>query len=188
MLVKNEIRALNKAKRSEMSRIVAEQKSLVAAKFFLTSELYENADCLMLYMPLGNETDTSEIIKAAFMDGKKVIFPTTDAKSGEITAYYADENTMFAKGAFSVYEPTNAEKADLTEIDVVIVPGIAFDRSGARVGFGKGCYDRFLKEVKALKIGFCYEFQICDKIVGDEHDVSMNYLITENGIHKCKGI
>ena len=89
------------------------------------------------------------------------------------------------KGAFSVYEPDSAELADINEIDVVIVPGVAFDKSGTRIGFGKGCYDRFLKQISSVKIGFCYEFQICDKIIADEHDINMDYLVTEKGLIKC---
>lgn len=183
--MKNEIRLLNKKLRTEMDKSEVDSKSRMAAENFLASEIYKNSALVMPYMPIGNETDTSGIIKRAFDDCKKVAFPVTDSKSGEITAYYADADTLFVKGAFSVYEPDSAELADINEIDVVIVPGVAFDKSGARIGFGKGCYDRFLKHISAVKIGFCYEFQICDKIIADEHDINMDYLVTENGLIKC---
>ena len=137
-------------------------------------------------MRLGNETDTTDIIKQAFKDEKDVIFPVTDAETATITAFYADEKTSVKQGGFSVFEPQNTKQADASDIDVVIVPGIAFDKTGGRIGFGKGCYDKFLQNTNAIKIGFCYEFQLYDSLPGEEHDVKMDYIITEEKLISCK--
>ncbi len=182
---KSEIRNANKKMRFLMEKEEVTVKSKAAAELFLSSEIYKDCSCVMLYMPLGNETDTSDIIKKAFSDGKKVVFPVTDENSGEITPCIADENSEFSKGAFSVYEPCHVKVADIAEIDVIVVPGIAFDRSGSRIGFGKGCYDRLLEKSSAVKIGFCYDFQICGRIPSDEFDIPMDYIITENEIIEC---
>ena len=139
----------------------------------------------MLYMPLRNETDTKAIINQAFLDEKKVIFPVTDEKSGIITPYYATENTEFSKGGFSVFEPLGTEIANEKNIDVIIVPGIAFSKNGARIGFGKGCYDKLLKNTAAIKIGYCYSFQVYDEIPTDIYDIPMDYIISENAIINC---
>lgn len=184
--MKNTIRKINKIRRSEMCAEEVREKSNDAAGIFIKSEFYKNSSQIMLYMPLGNETDTSEIIQRAFSDGKKCIFPVTNPITGEITPYYANKGTSFKKGAFSVFEPENNESADVGQIDVFIVPGIAFDRTGTRVGFGKGCYDRFLKYTDAVKIGFCYDFQIADCIPADKHDIKMDFLITESELIKCE--
>lgn len=184
--MKSEIRKANKIKRASMEKAEVLEKSSKACAVFLKSEIYKDVKQIMLYMPLGNETDTTDIISKAFADGKKVIFPITDAETGEITPCYADENTQFTKGAFSVNEPRDMNVADVTEVDVILVPGIAFDRSGSRIGFGKGCYDRLLTNTSAVKVGFCYEFQLCDKIPSEEHDVKMDYIITENVTINCK--
>lgn len=162
-----------------MTKKEVEEKSFRACDNFLASDIYKNSKILMLYMPLGNETDTTKIIKRAYEDGKKVVFPVTERESGVITPYFADENAVFEKGAFNVNEPKNGAKADLPDIDVILVPGIAFDRKGARVGFGKGCYDRLLKDTDAVKAGFCYDFQVCDGIPAEKHDVTMDFLVTE---------
>lgn len=169
-----------------MERAEVVKKSHTASELFLSSDIYKNAKQLMVYMPLGNETDTTDIINAAFRDGKKLVFPVTDLKNGEITPCYATEDTKFEKGAFSVKEPCVKDIADVSKIDVILVPGIAYDKKGARVGFGKGCYDRLLKKTSSIKVGFCYDFQICEKIVAEEHDIKMDYLITESGIIQCK--
>ena len=169
-----------------MDKAEAAAKSAAASKVFLDDELYENAGVIMLYMPLGNETDTTEIISKAFSDGKKLVFPVTDKENGEITPCYAGKETVFAEGAFSVREPAEKDVADVSEIDVIVVPGIAFDKKGSRIGFGKGCYDRFLKNCPAVKIGFCYDFQAAHDIPTEPHDIKMDFLITENGKFKCE--
>ncbi len=184
--MKNEIRKTNKERRAKMSREEVAEKSFAAARLFLESRIYKNARQIMLYMPLGNESDTSLILNAAFDDKKTVLLPVTDAKSGEITAYEVCKDTVFEKGAFSIQEPQSAKKADMSKTDVVIVPGIAFSKSGARVGFGKGCYDRLLAHTDVVKVGFCYDFQVFEGIIPEEHDVRMDFLVTEKGLFKCE--
>ncbi len=180
--MKNQIREQNKIKRRAMSKAQVAEKSKEAAKAFLQSELYKNAQQIMVYFPLGNETDTSEIISASFRDGKSLILPVTDSQSGVITPCIYEKDTVLVKGAFSVTEPLKIVPADMSKTDVVLVPGIAFDLSGNRVGFGKGCYDRLLDGTSAVKVGFCYDWQICPEITADKHDVKMDFLITENGL------
>ena len=162
------------------------EKSFRACDNFLASDIYKNSKTLMLYMPLGNETDTTKVINQAYKDGKKVVFPVTDKESGVITPCYAEETADFVTGAFNVNEPQNGTKAELCDIDVVLVPGIAFDCKGARVGFGKGCYDRLLTETDAVKVGFCYDFQVCDNIPAEEHDIMMDFVVTESGVWRTE--
>lgn len=184
--MKNEIRREFKIKRKELKKCEVSEKSKKACDLFLESDFYKNADVLMLYMPLGNETDTTDIINRALSDGKKVVFPVTDRKSGEITPCYATAETKFEKGAFSIKEPSVLDVAEPLDIDTVIVPGIAFSKNGARVGFGKGCYDRFLVKTNAVKIGFCFELQFCEEIYAEEYDIKMDCIITENRVIICK--
>ena len=160
-------------------------KSRMMCDIFTSSDMYKYAKIIMLYMPLGNESDTSNIIRTAYADGKKVVFPMTDSDSGVITPVYADEDAVFTKGAFSVMEPEKSTVADVSDIEAVIVPGIAYDVEGHRIGFGKGCYDRLLNNFSGVKIGFCYSSQLCESIPTDEHDICMDYLITEKGLIEC---
>ena len=183
--MKNQIRKEMKARRAAMTKEEVAQKSMTAADAFLKSEIYKNAETIMLYMPLGNETDTSEIIKAAFADEKRLVLPVTDEKTGEITPVFFEETSVLEKGGFSIREPKNSHIAEKSAIDVVIVPGIAFDKRGARVGFGKGCYDMFLKDMQTVKIGFCYDFQLVGEIPSEEHDIKMDFVVTEKGFFEC---
>ncbi len=183
--MKNWLRKSIKAKRLEMTAEEVRIKSSLAQQNFLSSKIYQDAECIMLYMPIGNETHTETVISRAFNDGKYVVFPVTNPKTGEITAYFANQDTCFKKGAFSVNEPISMQEALPSQIDVVLVPGIAFDRKGNRIGFGKGCYDRFLSNISALKIGFCYDLQICNEFESDAYDIKMDFLVTETEIIKC---
>lgn len=182
---KEEIRQINKAKRKEMLSYEVCEKSKLAAGFLLNSEIYKNSKVIMLYYPLGNETDTSYIFKRALMDDKTVVYPITDSNTNEITAVLADTNTQFSKGAYSVFEPDVKNEFD-DNIDLVIVPGIAFDKRGFRVGFGKGCYDRFLGKIETFKVGLCYDFQLINDIESDNHDIKMDYLVSESGMIVCE--
>ncbi len=182
---KDDLRKLNKAKRKEMLPQEVFEKSKKASEIFLNNEIYQSSNVIMLYYPLGNETDTSEILKNALVNGKTVIYPITDMTTNEITPIVVDSKTEFIKGGYSVFEPIekNVYKG---KIDAILVPGIAFDKNGWRVGFGKGCYDRFLKNIDAIKIGFCYDFQITDKIDNNDFDIKMNCVISESGMIVCE--
>ena len=183
--MKNVIRNTNKKIRREMIRTEAVAKSAAASLKFLETDIYKNANVVMVYKPIGNETDTTDIIKQAYFDGKQIVVPVTNGETGEITPKIITQTTEFNQGAFSVDEPIGGITADVADIDVVIVPGIAFDKKGNRIGFGKGCYDMFLNNCMAVKIGFCYEFQLSDNIPADKHDIKMDYIITEKEIIKC---
>ena len=184
--MKNQIRNEMKEKRRSMKKTAVAEKSRKAAELFLNSDVYKSAKTIMLYMPLGNETNTEEIIKQAFADGKSLVLPVTDEESGAITPVVFEKSTVFQKGGFSIREPQNHVVAEKAEIDVVVVPGIAFDRTGARVGFGKGCYDMFLCGMDVMKVGYCFDFQLMDKIPADQHDIKMDFVVTENEIIGCK--
>ena len=182
---KEELRKINKIKRKEMLSYEVNEKSKMAAEVLLNSEIYKNSKVIMLYYPLGNETDTSYIFKRALIDNKKVVYPITDSNTNEMTAVLVDANTQFSKGAYSVFEPDVKEDFD-AKIDLVIVPGIAFDKRGFRVGFGKGCYDRFLGKIEAFKVGLCYDFQVVNDIENDSYDIKMDYLVSESGMIICE--
>ena len=171
--MKNKIRKEMIQKRKALKAEEVFEKSMLAQEIFLESEIYKKAESVMLYIPLRNEVDTSIIMSDAFDTGKNVLVPVTDSETYEISAYKITKSTEFEKGTFSVKEPKERLPFDASEIDVVLVPGVAFDRFGGRVGFGKGCYDKFLEKLSVLKIGFCYDFQLLNRIKTDKNDVNM---------------
>ena len=177
---KVEIRKINKELRNNMSEYDVKEKSKRACEIFLNSFLYKNSDTVMIYYPLGNETDTSFIMEKILQDKKTGVLPYTDINTNEIIPIEFNETTTFKKGAFGILEPNDMTKMSKRNIKIAIIPGIAFDKIGQRVGFGKGYYDRFLKDTDIIKVGFCYDFQVVDRIIADPFDIKMDYLITES--------
>lgn len=181
-MTKDDIRKEMKRARREITD--REKKSLAAARALLSTSEYRSAESVMLYCPLGSEVDTAYIADAARADGKKVLYPVTDEASGVITPILVDKDTEFLRGAFGIKEPLG--EVYNGDIDLVVVPGVAFDREGGRLGFGKGCYDGFLSSISTIKVGLCYDIQLIEKLPSEEHDVRMDMIVSENEIIKIK--
>ncbi len=185
-MTKDALRKEYKKKRASLNDTEKKEKSANAQKLFLKSDFYKNSRCLMVYMALGNETLTDDIIRCALFDKKTVVLPVTDEKTGEITPCIIDENTEYTKGAFGIREPKIKTICPKEDIDIVLIPGVAYDSKGNRMGFGKGCYDMFLKEFCGVKIGFCYDFQIAEELPHLSHDIPMDYIICDKMIIDCQ--
>ncbi len=142
-------------------------------------EIYKKAKTVMLYMPIKGESDVTELID----NTKTFLTPVTDGDE-----MYAAIVGEMEKGDFGVLVPKNKTAFDKFKIDVVIVPGVAFDKKFNRMGFGKGYYDKFLKDINPLKIGVCHSFQLLDEIPSEEHDVKMDIIVTENKIWRRENI
>ena len=122
--MKNILRKENKEKRSSMTIDEVTRKSLSASEWLLSEKIYKNAKTIMLYMPLGNETDTTCIMAKAFQDGKRVVLPVTDEENVDIIPCFVTTETEFKKGAYSISEPKSMNICNEAEIDLVVVPGI----------------------------------------------------------------
>ena len=185
-------------KRSLRSQLVAERRALrhhdwlassrSAQRNLLLLKEYSSAGCIALYAPINQEVDTDEIFAAAFESGKRVLYPALCDK--EIVFREVMGLDTLQEGAFGILEPrpTGIEhKAD--KADLIVVPGVAFDLSGHRIGYGKGYYDRFLKhpERKTHLVGLCHDFQVVDgAIPTDPHDIEMEIIITDRRIIHCR--
>ena len=159
-------------KRRDMIGSVSKIKSDEIRQRLLGVERVKQAKTICTFISAFKEPDTVEIIKELWEQDKKIVVPITDIESGTLSLSYIN----------GILEPKTVRKADENNIDVILVPGLAFDRNGGRMGFGKGYYDRLLESSKAVKIGLCYDFQILEKIPTESHDVPMNFVITEKEI------
>ena len=181
---KDEIRIQMKSARRGMSETQKKEKSLAVQRAILSLAKYTEAGCIMLYSPIGSEVETAWIAERALAAGKRILYPVTDEASRKMTAVEVTNNSEFVRGGFGISEPRGEEYTG--KIDLIIVPGVAFDRDGGRLGFGKGCYDAFLDDIDAFKIGLCYEIQLSDKLPTEEHDVQMDMIVTEREIIEIK--
>lgn len=136
------------------------------------------ADSILMYHSLPDELSTHKFLKK-WKDKKRFFLPRVNGADLEILPF--DESRL-ELGAFHIEEPTGNYTVDISEIELIIVPGIAYDHKGNRLGRGKGFYDRLLIGSKATKIGIGYDFQIMDQIPSEPHDVKMDIVISPSSI------
>lgn len=132
---------------------------------------------ICIYNAIPGEVQTRAFVEK-WRNEKEFYFPVT--KEEEIHLCKIEEDTEYCKSPIGIFEPVGEEFREYGQLDMIIVPGMAFDRKGNRLGRGKGYYDRFLKKTKALKIGVCFDFQLLDSIPSDEYDVKMDMIVSEN--------
>lgn len=129
------------------------------------------------------EVSTDSLLKKLFKK-KKIIVPKLKSKG--ICLYELKDAGRFKKGKFGIREPAVCiPKKAWHEIDVALIPGVAFDVSGHRIGFGGGHFDRFLKKLDCTTIGLAYELQIIDKVPTHQYDVPVDFIITEKRTINC---
>lgn len=140
---------------------------------------WQEAGTLLLYYPLADEVDVRPLIRKAFEEGKRVLLPVCVGDELELHLYQGEAS--LAVGAFGIMEPTGPLFApeNYGEIDLAIIPGMAFDRSGHRLGRGKGYYDRLLPKIKEARLtGVCFPFQLLDEVPAEAHDVRVQEVVS----------
>lgn len=141
------------------------------------------AKTVLLYYPLSDEVDVRKVTETLLKESRTVLLPKVlDAQGNMELRLYTGETDLL-EGAFHILEPCGKVFSNYGTVDVAIVPGLAFDNFGHRLGRGKGYYDRILPKLSgAYKIGACFGFQLCDCVPTQDHDVLMDAIVTEEGI------
>lgn len=137
------------------------------------------AEHILMYHSLPDELPTHKFLKK--WAGKKNFYlPRVNGVNLEILPF---EESRLELGAFHIEEPTGTNVVDSDSIELIVVPGVAYDRKGNRLGRGKGFYDRLLSTTKATKIGVGFEFQIVEEIPLEPHDVPVDIIISPSALH-----
>lgn len=176
---KHEIRKWIKGMRS---MLIETEKMKAAEDVFSNLEhtaAFIMAKDILMYHSLPDELATHSFLRK-WNKKKNFYLPRVNGVNLDILPY--DESRL-ELGAFHIEEPSGNDVIPVEEIDLIIVPGVAFDRKGNRLGRGKGFYDRLLNDTSATKIGVGYEFQYIDEIPAEPHDIKMDIVITQSGIH-----
>ncbi|MFV0467863.1 MAG: 5-formyltetrahydrofolate cyclo-ligase [Dysgonomonas sp.] len=179
--IRQEVAALKKKYSTEDLLVQSEEIISVLE----ATDTFCKAKNILIYHSLRDEVQTSSIIEK-YADNKTFFLPAIDEDNSMVARKY-DTSVQLKKSDLGILEPVNSNLADLRKIDLIIVPGIAFDRELNRMGRGKGYYDKFLEQMKTPKIGLCFDFQLFDKIPTEKHDIPMDMLVLENEII-CNGI
>lgn len=183
--MKSLLREQMKNKRKELSINEIDNFSGEIQNFLYSLSEYKNAKTVMIYLSAFKEPSTMSIIEKMISENKKVVVPVTHVDTRSLELSYINDVDSLITGAYNILEPKNIIAADKNDIDLVIIPGIAFDKKGNRIGFGMGYYDKLLEKTKAIKIAFSYSFQVVPKIESDVYDIPMDMIITENEVIVC---
>lgn len=174
-------------KRSALSPGQLAEKSASIAKNFLSMEECRLASTVMVYLDFRNEVQTGLLVKDLMAAGKRVVIPVTDIPNKKLTPslllHYPED---LAPGAWGILEPKPEclRPLEPTDLDIVIVPGVAFDILGNRLGYGGGFYDRFLPLTRpgTVYIALAFELQIRPDVYPGEYDQPVHFVITEDRV------
>lgn len=135
---------------------------------------------VLAYWSLADEVHTHRWVEQNYK--LKTIFLPVVKNDELIVKTFTGKENMHAVPPFGIKEPMDEEFFDYNAIDIVLVPGMAFDRKGYRMGRGKGYYDKFLPNISAIRIGICFDFQLFDQIPINQYDVQMDYIVSNNEV------
>ncbi len=185
-------------KRIALTEKEIKEKSLIIKERLFHLKEFKNAELIMFYFNFKNEVATWEMMEEAISLGKKVALPKTSMRGGIKPYLIFNLKEDLVPGLFGIPEPKAGAEKEVNphEIDMVIVPGIVFDRYGHRVGFGRGFYDRFLRSIspqageseatsRPFRVGLGFELQIVDTIPADSYDERVDMVITETRIYEA---
>lgn len=159
------------------------EASRVIQDIFMASPEYLAANSIAIYSAVNGEVSTDKVMSHTLSVGKALFLPAVE---GDLMRFRRINSLDdFVVGSFGIMQPGfECAIADPEDIDIIVVPGVGFDRSGQRIGYGKGYYDRTLHrlEGRGRLIAFCYDCQLVDSLAGEQHDVSMDRIITEQRV------
>lgn len=171
---------LRKEIADEKRRYTPEELLQMSEEVFSVLEItgtFRDASVILIYNAMADEVSTQAFIEK-WKSEKHFYLPVV--KNDNLVFRKLQDDTLFEKSKIGVHEPVGDDFTDYFKIDMVIVPGTAFDRKCNRLGRGKGYYDRFLAKIKAPKVGVCFDFQLKDQIPADDRDIKMNMIVGEN--------
>lgn len=169
---------IRRAAKSAVKALTAQQKadkSTLILSRIASSESIKSAKTVALYASLSDEVQSFELIEL-LSQTKRVVLPRV---AGDDMDFYPYTPSSLKVGAFGIEEPQGSEPISPDEIDVIVVPGVAFTTGGKRCGRGKGYYDKYLSRsgFRAIKIGVCYAEQLAEDIPNEPHDIVIDYMI-----------
>lgn len=183
---KSELRQKYKSLRNQLSENDLEEMSLATANKVLTIPIWEK-NYFHIFLPIQEqkEVNTECILHLLAGKDKEIIISKSDFQNKEMTHFLLTDNTKIEKNQYNIPEPIDGIEVPIHKIDVVFVPLLAFDKTGHRVGYGKGFYDKFLKECKPQTIKIGLSFFEAEEIIEDvfESDVKLDYCVTPQKVY-----
>ena len=183
---KQELRRDLLKKREGIAREAKEKMDNRILALFTSLISYRYSDTLLLYYPTKGEVDTRPLIKKALKAGKRVALPVCLDTESVMEYYFIRSENDLETGKYGIPAPKkNCEKFDKDDEHkgmIIVVPALAFDKEGYRLGYGKGYYDRYINEISATSIGLVYSDFVMDKLPRGRFDISVDLLVSEKGV------
>ena len=183
-------------KQAHENRRAQQEKDTVSQKIvdrFMDLPEYDSSKTVMFYVDVRDEVRTRQALPAALSSGKRIVVPY--CVDGELELFWLEKMEELELGMYRILEPKNDlrlvenKRLQPTDLDLIMVPGVAFDRQGGRTGHGKGYYDKLLQHARldAPLIALAFECQIFEKIPAESHDIYMDKVVTEDAVYNGKG-
>lgn len=185
MVPKSILREQMRARRDALAQTNREAASRAATSHSLAHSSLESARVVALYASIGSELSTRELAAALLARGKRLVFPRVTRRP---VLEFAEISSLsdLRPSALGIPEPPLERRVDLSMIDLLFVPGLGFDRNGARIGWGKGYYDAtLLQHASAVRVGLCFGVQLIPQVPTEDWDQTMDWIISEAGSHEC---
>ncbi len=186
-MTKSEIRNDIKRQLTSLEHDVYKSYSEEIKQIFLSELTSNDISVIGLTISKFPEVDTKELIHQLWRMGKKVALPKCHAKERSMTFYIVENFQQLENVYMDLLEPIPEKTTSvlMEDIDLLVVPGIVYSKSGYRIGYGGGYYDRFLVSYKGETISLAFDFQVLDEIPTDLHDLPVNRIITNREVINC---
>ncbi len=181
--MKKELRKKFLEKRNKLKEKEVKQMSLKIKERLYSMPEFMNAKSVLIYVSKGNEVYTHDIIEENLREKRISVPSTTKDKIIPSLINFFDELKV---GMYGILEPKKVIEFPKDKIDFVILPGVAFDEKGNRIGYGKGYFDKFLKLVNCPSAALAFEMQITDKVPIEKRDIPVNFVVTEQRLINVK--
>ena len=184
-MTKNELRQKYRALRDSFGEEFINKASYSTSNNLQKIEEFVKADIVLLYYPTKNEISPLPLFEICLKMGKTVAFPVCQKESTTLMFKKVTSLDMLSPSSFGIFEPN--EECEIiipTEKTICITPALLFSKKGHRLGYGKGYYDRFLKDFNGISVGFSYSDCVLDFIPHDAHDIPLDMIITESEVLK----
>lgn len=179
MRTKQEIRKEIASRRKALDHHWVEDTSAQIILNFQSLEAFQSAKTVALYMAIGGEVDLDPLFPECWKSGKHTCVPVFNAAAGIYEMAEITSETDFITGHYGIREPVSPALCSMDKIDLIAVPGMAFDRKGRRLGRGGGYYDRLLAGYSGVSAALAFDFQILPAIPAEPHDRPVDTLVTE---------
>ena len=183
---KEKLRKKIQNRRDNLQVQYRKKRSKIIAEKFFNTVYYINSNNILIYYPFRSEVDVTIIINKALKNKKNIILPRIDKHNLRLF-YVNDLKKQLEIGTYSIMEPAISlcRPADISDIDLAVVPGLGFDKKFNRLGYGGGFYDKLLLHIPegVKKIALCFDIQIVNSIPASENDIKVDCIITDTEIY-----